>query len=140
MAEYPTPGVGISRAGIDFGSGFNANPTEGINYTAGLSLAGLDRANNPFISVRAVGSITATAATVTWTCAPASPLGSVARVAYGTGAAPTTVAETGTPPLTAHSVALSGLVTATTYQYTITQPGAAGTGGQSTSSGTFRTT
>ena len=133
MPVSPAPGRALSVAGLNKTSGWGSRnatgnliaghePDQGINHIQGLSESGLDTAANPLVTTFAVTSITTTGATVTWTSAPASPLGSVTRRALG-AATTTTTAETGTPPLTAHSVALSGLTADTVYDLLISQPG-----------------
>jgi len=133
MPISPAPGRAISVGGLNKTSGWGSRnatgnliaghePDQGINHVAGLSESGVDTAANPLVTTFGVGSITTTAATVTWTSNPAAPLGSVVRRALG-AATTTTTAETGSPPLTAHSVALSGLTADTVYDLLITQPG-----------------
>jgi len=129
---YPGPGAGISTAGINKTAGWGSPPLyigdAGINKTAGKSLSGLDQNSNPVITSFNVTGITGTGATITWTTNVARPLGSV-RWRLASGGAWTTVAEAGTPPLTTHSVPLTGLALSKTYEYEVTQPGS-GTGAQ----------
>ena len=122
MPTYPTPGAGLSVAGLNKLSGFKSPPDEGINHTAGLRKDGLDTKNNPYVSAVAATAVTATGATVNWQTAPATPLGSVSYRKVSGGAA-TTVNETGTPPVSTHSVPLTGLAAGTSYDIVITQPG-----------------
>jgi hypothetical protein len=128
---YPGPGAGISTAGLNKNAGWgspgaNAIGEAGINKTVGKSLSGLDQASNPIITSATITPGAAGTATIAWTTQVAKPLGSV-QYRKASGGAWTTVAETGTPPLTTHSVALSGLSLSTIYEYIITQPGS-GTG------------
>jgi Purple acid Phosphatase, N-terminal domain len=134
MPISPAPGRAISVAGLNKTSGWGSRdasgnliaghaPDQGIAHVQGLSESGLDISNNPLITTYAVTGITTTAATVTWTSAPSAPLGSVRVRALG-AATSTTTNETGSPPLTAHSVALAGLTTNTVYDLLVTQPGA----------------
>jgi hypothetical protein len=144
MPSYPPVAKYVSAAGIDKGAGWNQPPPAGhvpdagIDHTAGLTKAGLDAAANPLISGANVTPIGTTTATVVWTTA-SLPGGSVAHRPQGSTGAYTTVSEAA-GPFTAHSVPLTGLTTATNYEYIITQPGAAGSGGSSTYYGSFRTT
>jgi hypothetical protein len=127
---YPGPGAGISTAGLNKTAGWGSPPLyigdAGINKTAGKSLSGLDQNSNPVITSFNVTGITGTGATITWTTNVARPLGSV-RWRLASGGAWTTVAEAGTPPLTTHSVPLTGLALSKVYEYEVTQPGS-GTG------------
>src|SRR5262245_41944178 len=70
MPLYPTPGLGISTSGLNKVDGWGSvNPAtgqvfaghagdQGIDHKAGLSLAGLDVAGNPFITNPAESAIT----------------------------------------------------------------------------------
>ena len=133
MPISPAPGRAVSVAGLNKTSGWGSRdatgnlitghaPDQGINHVQGLSESGIDTSANPLVTTFAVTSITTTAATVTWTSAPASPLGSVRVRALGAATTATTN-ETGSPPLAAHSVPLSGLTTNTVYDLLVTQPG-----------------
>lgn len=139
---YPGPGKGISPAGINKMSGWGGVSIgqAGLNKTSGKSLSGLDQATNPIVTSTGVASITATGATVTWTTAPAQPLGTVQHRLAGSTGAYTTVNETGTPPVSSHAVPLTGLTTAKTYEYVVTQPATGGvTAGKTVYSGRFTT-
>src|SRR5262245_30601162 len=112
-------GRGLSTAGLNKDQGWGSRTAggqiiaghegeQGLNRVGGLSRAlSLDTANNPLVSARQVTGITATAATVQWTTAAGQPLASLAYKVSGTQGAVTTVNETGTPPVTAHSIALA---------------------------------
>ena len=136
------PGKGLSTGTINKDSGWGSRTAggqviaghdgeQGINRTNGIrrtNTNGLDTGNNPVVSARAVGSITATAFTVTYTTALGQPLGSLTyRRADGQGAA-TTVNETGSPPLTSHSIPVTGLTAGVIYTYRVTQTSTAGGG------------
>ena len=132
MPISPSPGRGISTAGINKTAGWGSRDVnggiipgheadQGINHLAGLSESGLDYSTAVFVREVAATGIAATTATLNWATAPAAPAGSVKhRLAGGTGAY-TTVAElAGTK--TAHTVPLTGLVAGKTYEYIVTQP------------------
>ena len=139
---YPGPGRGISTAGLNKNSGWKADviSQSGLNKQAGKSLSGLDTSFNPVVTSQSLSAVTGTTTTVNWTTQVGAPLGSITYQKADKSAAAVTVAETGSPPLTAHAIALTGLTAATYYVYTVTQPGAAGTGGKTTFSGRFGTT
>lgn len=140
---YPGPGRGISPAGIDKTSGFKADivSASGINKQAGKSLSGLDTASNPVVTSFGLTGVTGTTATITWTTQIGQPLGSLQYRLAETNGAYTTVAEAGSPPLTSHSVPLTGLTAARYYEYIVVQPATGGaTVGKTVWSGRFGTT
>jgi len=122
----------VSVAGIDKTSGWGSKDAngnllvgheadQGINHLAGLSEFGLDTGSAPYVRTLAPTGMTTTAVVVNWQTTPASPAGSIRYRLAGSSGAYTTVAEAaGTK--TAHSIPLSGLTAATTYEYLITQP------------------
>src|SRR5262245_46575242 len=135
---YPGPGKGLTVSGLNKDQGWGTRTAGGqivrigdfgLNKTAGKWMGGLDQSSNPYITSTTVTGITATAATVAWTTQVAQPLGSLRyRVAANPALAGTwtTVADTGTPPTTNHSVPLSGLTSGTVYEYEVTQPATGG--------------
>lgn len=126
MPTYPQPGTGLSTAGLNKSAGFASPPDKGINHTAGLRKSGLDTAGYPVVGAVASAGVTGTTATINWQTATAAPLG---IVRYSTNQNPLNSLnknETGTPPLTNHTVALTGLTVGTTYYYLVEQPASAG--------------
>src|SRR5262245_24685491 len=135
MPLYPTPGLGISTSGLNKVDGWGSvNPAtgqvfaghagdQGIDHKAGLSLAGLDVAGNPFITNPAESAITPTGATITWTTAASQPNGQVNYRILGAASYQIKI-ETG-GPRTAHSVALTGLTAGKTYEYEVAQSNSA---------------
>jgi hypothetical protein len=121
MPDYPYPSRTISPQYVRKAEGFNVPPDVGINHTSGLSKAGLDVASPGVITAGAVGSITTTGATVTWTTA-SLPGGSVLFMAPG---GQEQIYNEAATPVTAHSAPLTGLTSGVRYTYRIVQPSAA---------------
>lgn len=121
MPDYPYPGRAVSPQFVRKAEGFKVPPDEGINHTAGLSKQGLDNAAPGVISAFAVGSITTTGATVTWTTA-SLPGGSVLFMRDG---GQEQIYNEAATPVTAHSAPLTGLISGVRYNYRIVQPAAA---------------
>jgi len=132
MPISPSPGRGVSTAGIDKTSGWGSKDAngnllvgheadQGINHIAGLSEGGLDTSTAPYARPLAPTGMTTTAVAVNWQTVPACPAGTIKyRLAGSTGAWTTVAEAAGTK--TAHSIPLSGLAAAKTYEYLITQP------------------
>lgn len=132
MPISPSPGRGISTAGINKTAGWGSMDAngglipghegdQGINHLAGLSEGGLDTSTAPYARLTAATGIAATTATLNWTSIPACPAGSVKYRLAGSSGAYTTVAEAaGTK--TAHSIPLTGLTAGKTYEFIVTQP------------------
>lgn len=132
MPISPSPGRGLSTAGIDKTSGWGSRDAaggiipgheadQGINHLAGLSEYGLDVGTAVFVREVAATGIAATTATLNWATAPAAPAGTVKyRLAGSSGAYTTVAEEAGTK--TAHAIPLTGLVAGKTYEYMVTQP------------------
>jgi hypothetical protein len=122
MPISPTPGRGISTAGIDKISGFKTPPDEGIDHIAGLSEDGMDTATNPLTTPLAPTGVVGTGCVINWTTAPASPPGSVKYRVAGAGGAYSAPVSEAAGNKTSHTVPLSGMVVATAYEYVVNQP------------------
>ena len=152
MPVYPTPGKGISTAGLDKDEGwgsrnaagqvidFNHAGDQGIDHYSGLWKGGLDTQNNPKITTRTVTAVTGTGATINWTTQTSQPPGTVRRrVAGAANAAWVTPQTEGAGNKTNHSIVMTGLTVGTTYEYQITQPPLDATAGTVEVLGSFRT-
>src|SRR5204862_537245 len=87
----------------------------------------------PVISAVAGSGVTTSAATITWTTNEASD----SQVDYGTTATYGSSSALNASPVTAHSVVLSGLTSATTYHFRVRSSAAAASSGVTTSGATI---
>lgn len=152
MPVYPTPGKGISTAGLDKDDGWGSRNAagaiidfahagdQGIDHYSGLWKGGLDTQNNPKVTTRTVTAITDTGATINWTTQTSQPPGTVRRrVAGAANAAWTNPQTEAAGNKTTHAIVMTGLTVNTPYEYQITQPPLNATAGTVEIIGSFRT-